>query len=135
MSAAFLVAEAAADAVEVGLVDFFPLVDLFLLPRFLPPGVDLPDSAGFLLLVVDLAGCFLAAGFWAALVQAATALVRADVCSTSLSCAVGNARGPTRDLKDLLSEKSPLVLTSDCRREKRDSGAYKEKINWLNPQY
>ena len=83
-----MVAVAAAAAVEVVLVeDFLPFVDLFRLPRFLPPGVALPDSVvAFLPLeLLDLAGCFLAAGFWAAFVQAATALVRAEVCSTSLS--------------------------------------------------
>lgn len=64
-SAAFLVVVAAAEEDEVALVvAFFPLVDLLRLPRFLPPGVALPDSvAGFLLLVFALAGCFLAAGF------------------------------------------------------------------------
>ena len=119
------------------LATFLPLV-LERLLRFLAfPDVEAPFAC-FLAppppLVVDLfACCFLGAGFCvAAFVHAATALVRAAVDSTHLSWAEGLAVGPTSALKSSTSEKSPAVVTSDCRIRNFASADWKQTNYVIN---
>ena len=131
-SVAFFVTSAAAAAVEVvgaTLATFLPLV-LERLLRFLVPPELLAPLACFLPPLVEGFGfvcCFLGAGFWAALVHAATAFVRAAVDSTHLSCSDGFAVGPTSVLNRSMSEKRPAVLTSDWRILNLASADWKRK--------
>ena len=124
-----MVAAAASEA-EVDLDPFFPLDPLARLPLLRPPpGVVAVLAAGFFA-----AGCLLLLGFLAALdfcvaafVHAATALVRAAVLSSHLSCADGLAVGPTWFLNSSTSENRPAVETSDWRILNFDSGDWKNK--------
>ena len=130
--------DAAALAAVEGLVAFLARVVLERVPRLRPPpGVLLPP-VDFLLFVPEVEGLG-AAGFLgpnfcvAALVQAATAFVRAAVDSSHLSWADGFAVGPTCALKSSMSENRPAEATSDCRIRNFASGdCNKKEIFELN---